>query len=83
MSALGQKICGAKGNVRFTPNSGTNAGAVGLSAKCQKRTLARLFNHHLGDGKHARRNGEAERLGVRRGNRRDRPRAVCAWPQAR
>ena len=36
-----------------------------MSAKCQKRTYDKLFDHVVGDGKHARRNGEAERLGSR------------------
>ena len=41
MSALGQKadICSAKSHVRFTPQKRTSTGAIGMSAKGQKRTL--------------------------------------------
>jgi hypothetical protein len=33
-----------------------------MSALCQKQTLARSFDHLVGDGKHARWNGKPERL---------------------
>ena len=34
-----------------------------MSAKCQKRTFALLFDHLVGAGEHRRRDDEAERLG--------------------
>jgi hypothetical protein len=49
-------------DVRYTPEKGTFAGASGMSAKGQKRTL-RLLDHLVGTGEHCRRNCEAERLG--------------------
>ena len=48
MSALGQKQ--------------TCAVQLGMSAKCQKRTLACLFDHRVGPGEERRRHGEADRL---------------------
>jgi hypothetical protein len=36
---------------------------IDKSAKCQKRTLGKLFDHLVGAGEHERRHGDAERLG--------------------
>jgi len=55
-------ICSAKRHVRFTPESG--------HVRCNQRCplwansgRRRLLNHLVGDGNHARRNGDAECLG--------------------
>jgi hypothetical protein len=50
MSALGQKrtSAGRLGHVRFTPKSGHWWAGLGMSALCQKRTLAELLDHLVG-----------------------------------
>src|SRR5215472_14381633 len=64
MSALGQKRTSHRfSGMSASPQKRTWISTVVMSALCQKRTLAVLFDHLIGAGKHRRWHREAECFG--------------------